>query len=299
VLTGRVITWSSADNTIATVNGSGLVTPVGAGTIQITATSEGISGSATITVTAAPPPPPPPPGGSVEPPGLTMISNRAFNSTTASYGPGEDGWWDSDNGALAIVQDATAPQSPSNVARMTFSGGMSGGYAPSTLERQVNATTLYVAAWVKFSSNWQSHLSGVNKILHFWIGGGNKLVITAAGYDPVGPLTGRISLQGVVSGGNNNDGGITGTYESNLQFVRGAWTKIEVIAVANTSGAANGSVKLYLNGVLATQCSGIKFTNDTNPGFTLFSWAPVWGGTGDTVSSTMYEYMDHVYISGN
>ena len=52
-LTGRVITWASSDNTIASVNGSGLVTGVAAGgPVTITATSEGKSGTASITVTA-------------------------------------------------------------------------------------------------------------------------------------------------------------------------------------------------------------------------------------------------------
>jgi uncharacterized protein YjdB len=292
VLTGRTIAWSSANGAIASVNTSGLVSAVAVGTIQVTATSEGQTGSSTITVTAIAPPPP---GGSVEPPGMTLIADRAFNSTTSSYGPGEAGWWDSGNGALSIIQDATAPKSPTNVARMTFNGGMGGGYAPSTLERPVSGTTVYAAAWVKFSPNWQSHLSGVNKMFHFWIGGGNKLVITAAGYVPTGPLTARISLQGIASGGNNNDGGVSGTYESIVQFVRGQWHKVEVIAVANANGA-NGSVKLYVDGVLAAQCSGIQFSSGS-PSWSLVSWSPTWGGTGGTVTSTMYEYLDHFYLS--
>ncbi len=51
-LTGRTVTWSSSDAAVATVNGSGLVTGVAAGSATITATSEGKSGTAAVTVTA-------------------------------------------------------------------------------------------------------------------------------------------------------------------------------------------------------------------------------------------------------
>jgi hypothetical protein len=53
-LTGRVITWSSDAPGIAAVDPSGAVTGIGAGSATITATREGVSGSAGITVTAAP-----------------------------------------------------------------------------------------------------------------------------------------------------------------------------------------------------------------------------------------------------
>src|SRR5256884_69608 len=54
-LTGRVITWQSSNSAIASVNGSGLVTGVGAGgPVTMTATSEGQSGTASVTVTVAP-----------------------------------------------------------------------------------------------------------------------------------------------------------------------------------------------------------------------------------------------------
>lgn len=52
VLTGRTITWSSSDVTVATVNDQGVVTGLKAGTATITATSEGKSGGATVTVNA-------------------------------------------------------------------------------------------------------------------------------------------------------------------------------------------------------------------------------------------------------
>src|SRR5207302_407041 len=50
VLSGRVVTWMSSDGSVAIVNGSGLVTAVAPGQATITATSEGKSGSAAITV---------------------------------------------------------------------------------------------------------------------------------------------------------------------------------------------------------------------------------------------------------
>src|SRR5207245_11194042 len=58
-LTGRVITWASNATGVATVSALGLVTSVAIGSATITATSEGVNGTAVITVTA------PPPGGGV------------------------------------------------------------------------------------------------------------------------------------------------------------------------------------------------------------------------------------------
>ena len=55
-LTGRVVTWSSANTALATVNGSGLVTGVAAGgPVTITATCETKTGTSAITVTPRPP----------------------------------------------------------------------------------------------------------------------------------------------------------------------------------------------------------------------------------------------------
>src|SRR5207237_1298816 len=50
VLTGRTVSWASGAPGVATVSGTGLVTSVTAGSATITATSEGVSGRATITV---------------------------------------------------------------------------------------------------------------------------------------------------------------------------------------------------------------------------------------------------------
>ena len=54
VLTGRTVSWQSDHPEISTVSSTGLVTGVAAGSAHITATSEGKSGTSSITVTLAP-----------------------------------------------------------------------------------------------------------------------------------------------------------------------------------------------------------------------------------------------------
>jgi len=55
VLNGRTVTWSSGNTAVATVSASGLARGVATGTAAITALSEGITGSASLTVITAPP----------------------------------------------------------------------------------------------------------------------------------------------------------------------------------------------------------------------------------------------------
>jgi trimeric autotransporter adhesin len=50
VLTGRQVSWTSSNGRIATVNSSGLVQTQRRGSVEITATSEGVSGTARITI---------------------------------------------------------------------------------------------------------------------------------------------------------------------------------------------------------------------------------------------------------
>ena len=50
ILTGRGVTWSTADDSIATVSSDGLVTAVGAGQVTVRAKSEGVAGRSTIAV---------------------------------------------------------------------------------------------------------------------------------------------------------------------------------------------------------------------------------------------------------
>src|SRR5207245_10382377 len=54
-LTGRTVMWQSADITLATVHANGLVTGKAAGgPVTVTATAEGKSGTAAVTITTIP-----------------------------------------------------------------------------------------------------------------------------------------------------------------------------------------------------------------------------------------------------
>jgi uncharacterized protein YjdB len=53
-LTGRTVTWSTSDAAVASVDAKGLVTGLATGTAGITATVDGINGSAVLTVTPIP-----------------------------------------------------------------------------------------------------------------------------------------------------------------------------------------------------------------------------------------------------
>jgi uncharacterized protein YjdB len=71
-LTDRTISWSSSAPQVATVNGSGAISAVAAGSAEIRATVEGKTASLALTVSAPPPPvsvTPPPPG-----PGPTTVT---------------------------------------------------------------------------------------------------------------------------------------------------------------------------------------------------------------------------------
>jgi uncharacterized protein YjdB len=51
ILVGRPVTWSVSDTSKATISPAGVLSAIAAGGITVTATSEGVSGSATVTIT--------------------------------------------------------------------------------------------------------------------------------------------------------------------------------------------------------------------------------------------------------
>ena len=103
VLTGRSITWTTSNGSIATVTSSGVVSAVAPGTATITATSEGKSGTATITVAV------PVATVTVQPNSVSIV--QGSTSTLAAVTKDASGntltgrsiTWTTSNGAVATV----------------------------------------------------------------------------------------------------------------------------------------------------------------------------------------------------
>ena len=289
ILTGRSITWSSNNVAVATVSASALGTAVAAGTAQITATSEGKVGSATLTVTS--PAPPPPPGSSNEPAGMTTITDRPFNTTNES---GWSDWWPS--GLITFVSDASAPHSPTGILRATYPTGFAAGSGPGAWDPPLlgNKKTAYIAVWLRHSANWYGQEAGVNKVfyLHASTNDAPVFYFSATGVG-TGDLTPQIRLQATVSPPESN---LNPNLVPSARMVRGQWNLIEVVAVGNSAGNRDGSIDWYLNGVHIGSYTAIEWQSGGTT-WQRLSIAPVWGGIGGTVPATQWLDFDHTYVS--
>jgi len=190
------------------------------------------------------------------------------------------------------VQDASAPFSPSGVGQQRFAAGMSGGGSPAVAEKGIGSkNTIYVSYWVKISSNWVGHSSGVNKQIFVW-SDGQPTVYTSAQGTGSGNLSPEVRLQG--SGGTIN---LTPNVVSNATFTRGVWHHWELVLVGNTSGSSNGSATWWIDGVKVGAYTNVRFTSGSGA-WQIFQWSPIWGGTGDQIPADQFMWMDHLYISG-
>ena len=134
-LTGRSITWSSSNTAVATVDpASGVVTGGGAGTATITATSEGKTGSATLTVapvtvarvsvTLS--------ASSITVGATTQAAAIAFDASDNQL-TGRAVSWSSSNVAVATVNPSTGVVTGAGVGSATISATCEGNVGTATV----------------------------------------------------------------------------------------------------------------------------------------------------------------------
>lgn len=225
-----------------------------------------------------------------EPSGFKKISERGFSERE------EDGWKSRPGRNLVIMEDPTAPASPPYIARAIFPSGFRAGSGPNMENREIegNHTSLYISAWLRLSSNWEGHRSGTSKIIHFWIGGRNRVILKAHGAGQR-PLVARIALQAV------NQTPVSRDLEPNRGrsvMSRGQWHNIEVLLYSNTPGMPDGRIQWWLDGQLAGDYSGLNLVPMRAENFwNKVSWNPTWGGVGGFLQDEQTMDMDDMYIS--
>jgi Big-like domain-containing protein len=138
VMTGQTIAWSTSSASVATVNASGVVTGVAAGTATITATCSGKAGSTSVTVNAAPPPPS----------GGTLLFQENFEDANI----GSRGWYDNTSATISTTEHIAG--SNASAQYHFLAGASSPTSGGSQRHKFTPSNSFYVSFYVKYSANW-------------------------------------------------------------------------------------------------------------------------------------------------
>ncbi|HWQ27573.1 MAG TPA: Ig-like domain-containing protein, partial [Dehalococcoidia bacterium] len=307
-LTGRTVTWSSSNPSVATVSASGLVTAVEAGSATITATSEGKSGTAAVSVSGGGDGGSGGTGGTAsgpcgsacpnEPAGFTKITDRPFDAL------GEDGW--DVYGRVGLATDGSAPRSPGNVGQIRFAVGHTLGTAPGSTWKTIDPLRykrVYYAYWLKLSPNWDATKGVKISWLQHFDATGRVVTIPQQVGQPGDPLPLGFYAPSVLDDGVV----ISRFWYSNYRIQRDRWYRIEVLMVHNTPGVEDGSAKVWVTDLVTGQMTlvfditGIGWEpRSTGAGHWSFvGWDPTLGSDATRQNDTeMYMWMDHFYVSG-
>jgi hypothetical protein len=136
----------------------------------------------------------------------------------------------------------------------------------------------------------------VNKIGFAWVADGARVYFNYYGFGN-GTLVPEVRIQGTPTppdGARNY-----GSNRNTVSVTRGQWHRWEVILVDNTGDNADGEIHFWLDGVKVGEYRDVRFTSaHEKKAWQILTWRPIWGGGPDTVSETMYMWMDHYYASG-
>jgi len=245
-----------------------------------------------------------------EPAGMTPVGENPFDVLAPA------GWTEYNNNSnshpngfhMTIEQDATAPRSPSNVYSRNLPSGISGGGGNAIVRTSsFSKNEVYVHYWIKLSTNWHGHSSGVNKVgfIGSVDGPGTPLVHMASGSNdnPLRFRFGQQAASGVTPQYRNYnyddaDNEVSPTSEQ-AEIVRGEWTEIEFHLVGNDPGATNAEIHAWVDQVKTLQFTGHQILGtNANGNYKWFDFYPIWGGTGDTLPVDQEMQIDHAYVSG-
>ena len=315
----RPVSWASSDADVAEVDATGMIGGVAEGPATITATSEGQSGSASVTVTAAGAAFPNEPTGAIPlvrwAPDFSGTVPADFPGGTCPNGACETDaqpWsavcWAiypackprSDWGTTVI--DPTAPVNPTKVGRMEINPTNTTPPYGSSVEKWISLKQFippgtgyqfYNSYWFKLSANFRV-LEDVNEFKHItlWPSGPGGWVISQrnspnSGFD----AQGQRSLPPYRMHFYFADGTNSWNVSGNTEIYGDTWYHIEYLLNFTTHRA-----QLWINGVL--ELDGIANVWPDNR-FGEYSWVWTYGGGRSTIvlDRSMYMYVDDFYAS--
>ena len=137
VLSGRAVTWTSSNAAVATLSSSGLVTAAGIGTATVTATSEGMSGSADAAVILFP----------VARVTVVLVASRVgVGQTTAAIATAFDATGHSLSGRTVTWTSSNAAVATVSSAGLVTASGLGTATITATIETVPGSAVLTVAA---------------------------------------------------------------------------------------------------------------------------------------------------------
>jgi len=248
-------------------------------------------------------------------PGLSGATSATFKVTPANaaavdtiffegFESGDKSAWNDDYmpSEHAVVTDPTAAHSGSHYLRIQYpAGGSAGSMSHFFLPGYDTVTASY---WVRFPSDWQ----GYTKLLllrgslkddawsSFGVAGacpdGTKWFLT----NVVKPEDNTLSFYTYYVGMRTEADGVTcwgrygdtasppSSYYAPLDVSLGMWHHLEFEVILNTPGVSNGSQRMWLDGTLKGEWSGIRFRNTSSLALNVLTLEGSVNGTQKTES---------------
>ena len=245
---------------------------------------------------------------------LPIVSNSAsVMPPRVGFGEAELGGWHVNPAPITQVGmawAATAPCTPPQVWRATYTVGWTAGKGPITLLTQDwpwEANRLYVRVCLKLGriGLYENQPSGT------------KMMFLSVGDSPG---TARCSIVPRVKGNGSVSTMATWPVEISFEcagvlpttswpqlasagrpFRSDVWQVHEWLLDAGSIDRADGSALWWIDGQLVLRAAGLKMrttASGNTHGFSRWKWAPTWGGTVGTKLRGDDYLIDHVYISG-
>ncbi|BCA54080.1 hypothetical protein W02_12200 [Nitrospira sp. KM1] len=228
-----------------------------------------------------------------EPPGSQLITDFSF-STTGGQGWSYN-WWGQ------IVDDATAPGSPSKVMQYRRPLGSAGAGGDAWYDFP-DSNEIYVGFWWKPSNPFQGWPHLQNKVAFLWgPPGQGQLVWYMFGNERGGPYSFGVQLETPWSNCHlgSGFGDCPGSYNlfpnrGGGTIALGQWHRIEIYAKASSSTSSrNGILRWWMDGVLLGDYSTVNLASP----WTWFQFTPAWDSFDSTQTEEFSHRFDHARIS--